>query len=77
MACERRERTGSCGHYQCPFEAESGYQCVDVIAGFCEIGEGCVQRCPYAWKDGDIKTTRKALKAFDAHCRRLERKMDV
>jgi len=64
MACERRNQTGSCSHFQCPFEAESAFGCVEVVAGYCEIGAGCVDRCPHSWKTSDEKTTEKANVVF-------------
>ena len=46
MACEKRERTGSCSHYQCPYADDTphGYECVEIFPG-----EGCeasCQECP-------------------------------
>ena len=62
MTCERREATGYCDHYQCPFkdETEHGYQCVDVVEGIflfldeknkgiCECGDGCLEKCKYSF----------------------------
>ncbi|MFA5376403.1 MAG: hypothetical protein WC455_11720 [Dehalococcoidia bacterium] len=60
MACAKRERTGSCGHYQCPFPAVSGYECVDIFCGYCEVGEGCVDKCEWSCEAVDSD---KALEA--------------
>ena len=49
MACEFREMTGTCGHSQCPVPEQSGYECIDIVQGFCEVGEDCVKDCPYSW----------------------------
>lgn len=48
MACAKREQTGDCGHFQCLDPEISGYECVDVTAGVCEIGDDCPGRCRYA-----------------------------
>lgn len=57
MACERRQRTGSCGHFQCPHAAESGWECVDVAwtrdRGFCEVGLYCVEACALTYYGDD------------------------
>jgi hypothetical protein len=58
MACTRREKTGNCGHFQCPHQDETphGYQCVDVIAGYCECGAECMDAdvpCPFRWHESD------------------------
>ena len=55
MACARREITGWCNHYQCPFTAETshGDECVELIKDsdrtFCEVGDGCLEKCPYSF----------------------------
>lgn len=55
MACYKRERTGDCSHYQCPFSSETkhGYECVDVLhyegIDFCEEGQDCIEKCPYSF----------------------------
>jgi hypothetical protein len=41
----------------CPHPHESGHQHVDVVGGFCHAGEGCVERCPFAWKRDSPRTT--------------------
>jgi len=61
MACEKRNKTGICGHGQCPFPDENpeGVQCIDIdhFQGhtFCEIGEGCLDKCPHSWQPGSPK----------------------
>lgn len=56
MACLRRKQTGKCNHHQCKFrrETEHGYQCVSLVFDeglgiVCEVGEGCVRECEYAY----------------------------
>lgn len=60
MACPRRERTGHCNHFQCPFPSETAhhYNCVDILNanaefdlynGICEVGENCLSKCPYSF----------------------------
>lgn len=68
MSCEKRMRTGSCGHQQCPHPNASGYQCVTIVAGYCEVGQGCVEKCDFSWKDDDKETTYKAIEAFRQWC---------
>lgn len=65
MACELRERTGKCRHSQCPFPYESGFNCVEIVGGFCEIGEDCVERCDFSWRGTDARARRNALRAFE------------
>lgn len=67
MACEKRTKTGSCGHFQCPYanETEHGYDCVDVREGFCELGEDCLAKCPHSWRGSDTATQEKAIAAFN------------
>ena len=64
MACYQKEKTGSCCHRQCPYPNDSGYECVDIAEGFCEVGDGCVSLCPFSWKKEDTKKTERAEKAF-------------
>jgi hypothetical protein len=73
MSCARRERTGTCSHYQCPFRQATshGYACVDVVDHYCEVGEGCLADCPYSWRLGDTETRSAAFEAFE---RRFPRK---
>lgn len=74
MACNKREETGRCPHYQCPFSemTKHGYECVDVFTSevngapvsFCEIGEGCLTECPLSWKKGDNSAQEKAAEKW-------------
>jgi hypothetical protein len=74
MACTKKQNTGSCSHYQCPFkdQTEHGYECVDIyteyvnkwLIGFCECGEGCISDCSYSWKNGDNSLKEQAAKQF-------------
>ncbi len=60
MACQTREKTGTCSHHQCQFsdQTREGYECVDVIDNFCEIGLNCVKECPYSYEqDEETKVT--------------------
>jgi hypothetical protein len=75
MACRTREETGTCNHRQCPLPYLSGYNCVEIVAGYCEVGEDCEGlkgECPYAWKGGDWRKNVRANKAFVDFCERLE-----
>lgn len=51
-----------CLHAQCPYPQESGYDCVEVVAGYCEIGENCVKQCQFSYKKNK---TQFAIKAFE------------
>lgn len=67
MACSIREATGTCKHFQCPYPTLSGYNCVELIGSFCEIGEGCEglkANCPYAWRNNDWKSRRNVQRAL-------------
>lgn len=57
MACSQRERTGTCGHTQCPYSklTKHGYECVDIYNGQCEAGLHCLEECPYSYWDGEEK----------------------
>ena len=52
MACEKRQNTGHCGHYQCPFSTgtEHGAECVDFFDGLCEVGLDCLVECQHSYK---------------------------
>jgi len=50
MACGEREKSGMCSHRQCGFPEKSGWECVDIAEGYCECGEGCHKKCPFAYK---------------------------
>lgn len=67
MACRLRERTGVCLHHQCEFsdQTEHGYECVDVVGAWCEVGDGCLEECPYSWPESDTEITNKAVRAFE------------
>ena len=67
MACESRRKTGHCPHSQCPHPLESGYDCVDIIAGYCECGDGCYKGCQFSWPANDKETTEKAVKIFEGY----------
>jgi hypothetical protein len=67
MSCERRNNTGKCVHFQCPFANLSGYECVELASQngklYCEIGNGCVPECEYSYPDGTEETD-QAVAAF-------------
>lgn len=72
MACSKRERTGDCHHSQCPYPGRSGFECVDIRAGCCEIGEECnVTECQFSWRASDWKTRRIANKAFGDYAEQI------
>lgn len=64
MACSKKQAVGFCGHPQCPFphETEHGYECVDIISGFCEVGEDCLSKCSFSW----VANTPRAEEAYAA-----------
>ena len=31
MGCIKRENTGTCNHFQCPYTEDSGFECVDLL----------------------------------------------
>jgi len=64
MACETRSRTGTCGHAQCPFPEHSGYNCIEIVDGFCEAGQGCHDKCEHSWAEGDSLSATAAFEAF-------------
>lgn len=49
MACEKRQVTGRCAHFQCPCpdETEHGYECVDIFDGICEGSRESCPSCQY------------------------------
>lgn len=75
MACTKRERTGSCGHTQCPHPIQSGLECVEVVGVFCEMGEDCVPECPYSWKKSDHKAAKRAKQFWEQRVKELEGKL--
>ena len=60
MACIKKQKNGSCSHYQCPFSDLSGYECVDIIAGKCEVGRDCVAECAYSFTDDEADSIESA-----------------
>lgn len=65
MACQKRIKTGHCGHHQCEFSDYSGYECVEIVGNYCECGCGCTSDCSYSWPYHDENTNEQALKAFE------------
>jgi hypothetical protein len=67
LACQTRERTGRCTHAQCPHSTETahGYECIDIVNGFCEVGDGCLPKCQYSWQPTDQERAQAARKAFE------------
>jgi len=55
MACEKRERTGECGHFQCPHsgETEHGFECVEIFGPCCEAGLDCLEKCDYSFTEDE------------------------
>lgn len=54
MACETRERTGKCTHFQCQFSdvTPHGYNCVEIFPEGCEGSEpGCPEICKNKMKE--------------------------
>jgi len=53
MACLKRQQMGYCHHHQCQHshETEQGYECVDVVEGYCEVGSNCIRVCEFSFPD--------------------------
>jgi hypothetical protein len=52
--CLVKDRNGICGHSQCPKPEESGYKCVDVVGGTCELSGECTVECK--WNNPAVAT---------------------
>ena len=67
MACRQREKLGYCSHFQCPYssETEHGYECVELVKSFCEVGEDCIPKCPHSWSSQDVQRSSEATQAFE------------
>lgn len=50
-----------CHHSQCPFPEQSGYNCVEIVGGYCEIGQNCVKQCQFSYSK---RKTVHAIEAF-------------
>ena len=62
-------------HKVCQYQDVSGFGVVEVVAGYCEVGEGCdglKSGCPFAWEGSDKKTTARANARFAEFCQYLE-----
>lgn len=70
MACTRREKTGQCSHHQCAFKDSTleGYECVDLVEGYCEVGADCVRECPHSWETSDVDRSQLADEAWRRYC---------
>jgi hypothetical protein len=55
MACEKRIRSGSCSHFQCPYPEESGINCVEIFGDCCEVGLDCFGDCEYSYTEGETE----------------------
>jgi len=66
MACEKRRELGYCGHYQCPHpdKTDHGYECVEIVDGFCEVGYNCYPACPHSYR-ADSPEEAAAYAAFE------------
>ena len=61
-------------HRGCEHTDTSGWTLVEVVGGFCEVGQGCsglAEGCPFAWKDGNKKVTNSANRRFAEFIERL------
>jgi len=69
MGCDKRERGEPCPHSICPYPdmTDHGYECVDIIEGFCEVGEDCYPECEFSWQSG-TKRADEAFLAFLSFC---------
>lgn len=43
---------------ECEFAEETthGHKTVEIFADKCEVGEGCLEQCKYAFPEGDTET---------------------
>lgn len=65
MACAKRKQTGDCLHNQCPYPAHSGYECVEIIDHFCEVGTTCPTRdCPFAISNDRLDDANKTFARY-------------
>jgi len=64
MACKKRKKLGYCGHDQCPYPNQTGYECVEVVDGYCEAGYDCYPLCPHSYK-ADSPEEAAAYAAFE------------
>lgn len=73
MGCPAKERNGKCNHHQCPHpnETSHAYECVDIVNGFCEVGDDCLPKCSFSWPSDDIKRCNAAEKAFNEYIKIL------
>ncbi|MEJ5317842.1 MAG: hypothetical protein WHS63_12595 [Tenuifilum sp.] len=75
MACETRNQTGCCRHYQCPFAHVVGLECVEMVyvAGklYCECGCDCVAECPHSYSHGtdEALIAEGAFEGYFIQCR--------
>lgn len=73
MSCAKRQATGHCRHFQCPYASQTdhGYECVELISGptsqICEVGEGCVEECPFSFKPDDAEAAEVVRIAFNEY----------
>jgi hypothetical protein len=63
MACEKRRNTGSCVHDQCPYPYNNpyGYECIEIVNGFCEVGLDCYEPCPYSYDESRYSEATQAF----------------
>lgn len=73
MACEKKEKSGACGHTTCPYyPAKMSFECVEVVTNentgrqFCEVGEDCVGKCAYSFDSTDARECEEAAETFGA-----------
>jgi hypothetical protein len=59
-------------HHNCQYTDESGWGVVEVVRGFCEVGQDCVKSCPFSFHGK--KKEAQADKAYREFCKELEGK---
>lgn len=64
MACERKKQQGHCNHFQCQYPEASGYECVDIMGDYCEVGEGCINDCKFSFIEGDTEARENQMQSL-------------
>lgn len=57
----------------CPYPVNSGFEDVEVVYGFCEVGCNCNDKCHYNW---DEEEEQKVNKIFETYSEKLTRELN-